>query len=88
MSRRLRTSRSSRSASSQMVSSISRRWASSIAALSSRNVVAAPVIAASGVRRSWDSALSSELRRSSVVTRRERPLVTRLTTSMIANVST
>ena len=88
MSSRLRTRRSRRSASSQIVSSSSRRWPSSIAALSSRSVVAAPVIAASGVRRSWDRALSSELRRSSVFTRRDRPLISRLTASMIRKVRT
>ena len=53
MSSKFPTSRSIRSASSQMVSRSSRRVASPTAW--SRSVVAAPVMAASGVRRSCET---------------------------------
>jgi len=58
MSNRFATSRSKRSASSQIVSTRSARGSAAISAPPSRSVVAAPVITASGVRKSWETAES------------------------------
>ena len=62
MSRRLATKRVSRAASSSIEASRSSRWAGAIVSPNWRNVVTAPVIEASGVRRSCDSEESSVVR--------------------------
>ena len=70
MSSRLRTRRLRRSASSCAVSSSSRRVGSSRGPCSSSSALVAPVTTASGVRRSCETELRSELRSCSVSARR------------------
>ncbi len=74
MSSRLATRRSRRSASSQIVSTQLAAARRRRAPRRSRSELAAPVIAASGVRRSCETAASSELRISSVRARSEAAL--------------